>query len=115
MSKSVIPAATERHERSGEPALNDSECRMRRSRMETCCARKYRSYYEAYAEPEPWTKQRPAAQRRHEKARHGSAGNADVEQIESALADGTSSVTSQVWILQALSAMKSVITILRRE
>jgi hypothetical protein len=32
----------------------------------------------------------PVALRRYEKARHGSAGKAEVEQIESASADGTS-------------------------
>jgi hypothetical protein len=36
----------------------------------------------------------PAAKRRHEKARHGSAGDIEVEPIESALADGTVFVTA---------------------
>jgi len=35
------------------------------------------------------TNSAPAAQRRHLKARHGSAGKAKVEQTESALADAT--------------------------
>jgi len=38
----------------------------------------------------------PAAQRRHKKARHGSAGKADVEPIQSALADDTSFATASI-------------------
>jgi hypothetical protein len=41
-------------------------------------------------------KRTSAAQRRHEKARHGSAGNAREEETESASADGTSLVTASI-------------------
>jgi hypothetical protein len=46
------------------------------------------------SQPRRWDKLAPLAKRRHSLAPHGSAGNAKLEQTESALAGGTSFVTA---------------------
>src|SRR5450755_1592255 len=66
----------------------------RRGRDALGTAGKMSSLRNSTEDEEGGTNHALVAERRHEKARHGSAGKAKVEQIESASADDTSFVTA---------------------